>query len=181
MTFPSTPFPGADRPGTGRSAAQRRPLTSHYPSETVSQQTRKRSYGWKPHFRGLSRCRSCSCGAPAQRPTAWPGARPPVQAAPAGLSRAEPQLQRQELPGYVVVEDVQDSLEAEPVRHRSWPRRLLRPRRQQRFYQRPQIIVHDPRPGSHTLTNGRILTPVTVNQDVSARSCYEPKAWCRRG
>lgn len=45
----------------------------------------------------------------------------PVQAAPAGLSRAEPQLQRQELPGYVVVEDVQDSLEAEPVRHRRGP------------------------------------------------------------
>ncbi len=36
---------------------------------------------------------------------------PPLQAAPAGLSRAEPQLQRQELPGYVVVEDVEDALE----------------------------------------------------------------------
>lgn len=55
---------------------------------------------------------------------------PPVQTAPAGLPRAEPQLQGQELPGYVVVEDEQDALEAEPIRHRSWPRGPLRPRRQ---------------------------------------------------
>lgn len=98
---------------------------------------------------------------------------PPVQAAPACLSRAEPQLQGQELPGYVVVEDEQDALEAEPVRHRPGPRRPLRPRRQQRLDQSPQLIVHDPRSGTHTLTNGRIITPVTAYQDDSARSCYE--------
>ncbi len=70
---------------------------------------------------------------------------PPVQATPAGLPRAEGQLRGQELPGYVVVEDEQDTLEAEPVRHRSWPWGPLRPRKQQRLDQRPQLTVHDPR------------------------------------
>ncbi|SDC24281.1 hypothetical protein F610DRAFT_01372 [Streptomyces sp. LaPpAH-199] len=98
---------------------------------------------------------------------------PPVQATPAGLPGAEPQLQGQELPGYVVVEDEQDALETEPVRDRPRPRRPFRPRRQQRLDQRPQVVVHDPRPSSHTITNSRIVTPVTANQDDSARSCYE--------
>ena len=97
----------------------------------------------------------------------------PLQSAPARLARAETQLQRQELPGCVVVEDEQDALETEPVRHRPRPRRPLRPRRQQRLDQSPQLIVHDPRSGSHTLTNGRIITPVTAYQADSARSCYE--------
>ena len=98
---------------------------------------------------------------------------PPVQAAPARLTRAEPQLQRQQLPGYVVVEDEQNALETAPVRHRPRPRRPIRPRRQQRLDQRPQLIVHDPRSSTHTLTNGRIVTPVTANQHTSTRSCYE--------
>lgn len=104
---------------------------------------------------------------------------PPVQATPAGLPGAEPQLQGQELPGYVVVEDEQDALETEPVRHRPRPRRALRPRRQQRLDQRPQVVVHDPRPSSHTITNSRIITPVTANQDDSARSCYELLEACK--
>lgn len=41
-----------------------------------------------------------------------PGPLPPVKAPPAGLSGAEPKLRRQELPGDVVVEDVQDALQA---------------------------------------------------------------------
>lgn len=102
-----------------------------------------------------------------------PSLLPSVQATPAGLSGAEPHLHRQELPGYVVVEDEQDALETEPVRDRSRTRRPLRPRRQQRLDQCPQLVIHDPRSSTHTLTNGRILTPVTTNQDVSARSCYE--------
>ena len=102
-----------------------------------------------------------------------PGLLPPLQTSPAGLPGAEPQLQRQELPGYVVVEDVQDALQTQPVRHRPRPRRLLRPGRQQRLDQRPQVVVHDPRPSTHTITNGRIVTPVTPDQDISTRSCYE--------
>ncbi|MFE1817816.1 radical SAM protein [Streptomyces anulatus] len=49
----------------------------------------------------------------------------------------------------------------------------FRPRRQQRLDQSPQLIVHDPRSSTHTLTNGRIITPVTAYQDDPARSCYE--------
>jgi hypothetical protein len=82
------------------------------------------------------------------------GLLPPFQAAPAGLSGAEAQLQRQQLPGYVVVEDVQDALQAQPVVHRPGPRRPLGSRRQQRLDQRPQVVVHDPRPNTHILTNG---------------------------
>lgn len=37
---------------------------------------------------------------------------PPPASAPAGLPRAEPQLQRQQLPAHVVVENVQDALQA---------------------------------------------------------------------
>ncbi|WP_367437348.1 serine hydrolase domain-containing protein [Streptomyces celluloflavus] len=77
------------------------------------------------------------------------------------------------MPGYVVVEDEQDALQTKSVPHRLRPRRPLRPRRQHRLDQRPQLIVHDPRSSTHTLTNGRIITPVTANQDVSARSCYD--------
>lgn len=75
---------------------------------------------------------------------------PPVRPPPAGLSRAEPQLQRQQLPGYVVVEDDQDAPQAESVPHRPRSRRPIRPRRQQRLDQRPQLIVHDPRSSTHT-------------------------------
>ncbi|MFD8110206.1 DUF6228 family protein [Streptomyces microflavus] len=64
-------------------------------------------------------------------------------------------------------------MQAEPVRHRPRPRRPLRPRRQQRLDQRPQVVVHDPRSSTHTITNGRIVTPVTANQHTSTRSCYE--------
>lgn len=42
---------------------------------------------------------------------------PALEAPSAGLSRAESQLQRQELPGDVVVEDVEDAPQAQPVRH----------------------------------------------------------------
>lgn len=102
-----------------------------------------------------------------------PSLLPPLQPAPAGLPGAEPQLQRQELPGHVVIEDVQDALQTQPVRHRPRPRRPRRPGRQQRFDQCPQRIVHDPRPSAHAITNGRIVTPVTADQRTSTRSCYE--------
>jgi hypothetical protein len=42
----------------------------------------------------------------AVQPVEDPGLLPPVQTPPAGLSGAEPQLQRQQLPGHVVVEHV---------------------------------------------------------------------------
>ena len=105
------------------------------------------------------------------------GLLPSVQSSPAGLSRAEPQLQGQELPGYVVVEDVQDALQTQPVRHRPRPRRLLGPGRQQRFDQRPQVVVHDPRPSAHNIPNGRIVISVTPDQGTSTRSCYELKGF----
>lgn len=107
------------------------------------------------------------------QPVEDPGFLPPVQTPPAGLPRTEPQLQRQELPGYVVVEDEQDALQTEPVRHRPRSGRPLRPRRQQRLDQSPQLIIHDPRSSTHALTNGRIVTPVTPHQPTSTRSCYE--------
>ncbi|CAM5679606.1 hypothetical protein SCALM49S_04462 [Streptomyces californicus] len=53
------------------------------------------------------------------------------------------------------------------------PGRSLRPRQQQRLDQSPQLIVHDPRSSAHTLTNGRIVTPVAACRDDSARSCYD--------
>lgn len=101
------------------------------------------------------------------------GLLPATQASPAGLSGAEPQLRGQELSGYVVVEHVQDALQTQPVRYRLRARRLLRPWRQQRLDQRPQLVVHDPRPSTHTLANGRIVTSVTPDQDASPRSCHE--------
>lgn len=101
------------------------------------------------------------------------GLLPSLQPAPAGLPGAEPQLQGQELPAYVVVEDVQDALQAEPVRHRPRPRRPLRPERQQGFDQCPQVVIDGPRPSTHTIPNGRIVTSVTPDQDTSTRSCYE--------
>ncbi len=102
-----------------------------------------------------------------------PGLLPPLQAPPARLSRAEPQLQSQELPGYVVVEHVQDALQTQPIRDGPRPRRLLWPGRQQRLDQRPQVVVHDPRPSAHSIPNGRIITSVTPDQGTSTRSCYE--------
>lgn len=36
--------------------------------------------------------------------------------------------------------------------------------------QRPQIVVRDPPPSTHTITNGRIATPVTPDQPTSWRS-----------
>lgn len=47
---------------------------------------------------------------------------PAVQTPPAGLPGAEPQFQRQELPGDVLVQDVENALQTQPVRHRSRPR-----------------------------------------------------------
>lgn len=47
---------------------------------------------------------------------------PPLEAAPASLPRAEPQLQRQELPGYVAVENAEKALQAKAVRRRPRPR-----------------------------------------------------------
>lgn len=58
----------------------------------------------------------------AVQPVEDPGLLPPLQTPPAGLSGAEPQLQRQKLPGNVVMEDVQDALQTQPVRHRPRPR-----------------------------------------------------------
>lgn len=101
------------------------------------------------------------------------GLLPAIQASPAGLSGAEPQLWGQELPGYVVVEHVQDALQTQPVRYRLRARRLLRPGRQQRPDQCPQLVIHDPRPSTHTLPNSRIVTSVTPDQGTSTRSCYE--------
>ena len=101
------------------------------------------------------------------------GLLPPFQAPPAGLPGAEPQLQRQQLPGYDVAEDVQDALQTQPVRHRPRPRRPLRPgQRQQWLDQLPQVVIHDPRSSTHTLPNGRIVS-VTPDQSTSTRSCYE--------
>jgi hypothetical protein len=65
------------------------------------------------------------------------GLLPPVQAPPAGLPRAEPQLRGQELPGDVVVKDVQEALQTPSVSDRARARPLLRPGRQQRFDQSP--------------------------------------------
>lgn len=101
------------------------------------------------------------------------GLLPALETPPAGLTRTEPQLKGEQLPGDVVVQDVEDALQAQPVRHGPWTGSLLRPARQERLDQRPQVIVHDPRPGSHTIPNGRIVTPVTAYQDSSTRSCYE--------
>jgi hypothetical protein len=101
------------------------------------------------------------------------GLPPAVQAPPAGLSRAESQLQRQELPGHAVVEDVQDALQTQPVRYRPWARRLLWPGWQQRLDQRPQVVVHDPWPGAHILPNGGIVTSVTPDQGTTTRSSHE--------
>lgn len=101
------------------------------------------------------------------------GLLPPVQAPPAGLPRAEPQLSGQELPSDVVAKDVQDALQTQPVRHRTRPRTLQRPGRQQRLDQHPQVVVHDPRSSTHTLTNDRKVIPVTPCQGTSTRSCYE--------
>lgn len=58
------------------------------------------------------------------------GLLPSLKPAPAGLPGAEFQFQGQELPGHVVIEDIQDALQAELVRHRPRPRRPLRPGRQ---------------------------------------------------
>src|SRR5690606_18557522 len=69
--------------------------------------------------------------------------------------------------------NVEDALQAQPVRHGPRTGSLLETRRQERLDQRPQVIVHNPRPGSHTISNGRIVTPVTACQDRSTRSCYE--------
>lgn len=101
------------------------------------------------------------------------GLLPAVQAPPASLSGAEPQLQGQELPGDVLVQDVQDALQAQPVRYRFRPRRPLGPGRQQRFDHCPQVVFHDPRPSRHTHPNGQIVTTVTPDQGTSTRSCYE--------
>ena len=54
---------------------------------------------------------------------------PAVQALPAGLSRAEPQLQGQELPSDILVQAIRNALQTQPVRHRLRPRRPLGPRR----------------------------------------------------
>lgn len=43
------------------------------------------------------------------------GLLPPLQSPPARLSGAEPQLQREQLPGEVVAEHVQEPLQAQPV------------------------------------------------------------------
>ena len=50
------------------------------------------------------------------------GLRPAAQASPTGLSGAEPELWRQELPGDVLTQNAQDALQAQPVwyRSRSW-------------------------------------------------------------
>ncbi len=40
-------------------------------------------------------------------------------------------------------------------------------KRQQRFDQCPQVVVHDPRPGTHSITNGRIVRSVTAYQATS--------------
>lgn len=54
---------------------------------------------------------------------------PAVQVLPAGLSRAEPQLQGQELPSDALVQAIRNALQTQPVRHRLRPRRPLGPRR----------------------------------------------------
>jgi hypothetical protein len=47
------------------------------------------------------------------------------------------------------------------------PGRPLEPGRQQRLDQRPQAVVHDPRPNTHTIPNGRTVTPITPDQHTS--------------
>lgn len=86
----------------------------------------------------------CDAASRRRRPSAIDPAGPP-----AGLPGAT-ELQGQQLPADVVVEHVQDALQAQPVIHglRIWW--LLGPGRQQRLDQRPQVVVHDPRSVPHT-------------------------------
>lgn len=79
---------------------------------------------------------------------------PPAQPTPAGLTGTEP---------------VQDALQAQLVVHRPWAGRLLRPRRQQRIDQHPQVVIHDPRPAPHTSLTAESPALVTVGNGVRVR------------
>ena len=134
-----------------------------------------RGRGSRPRTRGSSRVRRprsaprAGCRATCRR-------RLPAAGGPGAASRsarAEPQLQGQELPSDVLVQDIQNALQTQPVRHRLRPRRPLGPRRQQRLDQCPQVVVHDPRPSRHTHPDDQTVTTVTPDQDRSTRSCYE--------
>lgn len=61
------------------------------------------------------------------------GPLPPLQAPPEGLPGAESQLQRQELPSDVLMQDEQDALQTPPIVHRLRAWRPLWPGRQQRL------------------------------------------------
>lgn len=87
-------------------------------------------------------------------------------------ARAEPQLRGPMLPGDVVAEHVRDSLQEPLASYRPWPWWLRQPGRQ-RLDQCLQAVVHDPRLSTHAITNGRIITPVTPDQNISSRSRYE--------
>lgn len=100
---------------------------------------------------------------------------PAVRVAPAGLSRAVPRLQRQELSRDVLVQDVLDALQAQPVLHRFQPRRPLGPTWQQWLDQRPQVVVHDPWSSRHIHPTVRSLhqsrLTIAVQQDPVMGSC----------
>jgi hypothetical protein len=80
------------------------------------------------------------------------GRRRPRATGPAGASRSAPgaETQLQQSPADILVEHVQNALQTRPAIHRFRTGRPLRPGRQQRRDQRPQFILHDPRPIPYT-------------------------------
>lgn len=96
---------------------------------------------------------------------------PPVQPPPAGLSRAEPQHERQQLPGYVVVEDEQDALQAEPVPHRPRSRRPIRATaaataRSTPTTHRPRSTVEYPHPHERPNRHTGYAQPAHINKSL---------------
>jgi hypothetical protein len=76
------------------------------------------------------------------------------------------------LPDDVVAEHIQDALQKQPVGNRLRAG-VFSARATATARSMPKAIVHDPRPNTHTLANGRIVTLGTPNQRTSTRSCYE--------
>lgn len=95
------------------------------------------------------------------------------QAPPTGLTEAETRVQGQQLPGDIVVENVQDALQALSVVHRPRPLRPLVRGRQQRFHACPQVVVRDLQPSSHTPRTAWSLLrsrPTSLNGQVPVTS-----------
>lgn len=94
--------------------------------------------------------------------------------------RAETQPQRQELPGYVVVEDEQDVLDRAGPAPSTAPATATA-KAAKWLDQRLYDVVHDPRPSTQTITNGRILTPAAPTSTFTkivlrARRCGCPQS-----